>query len=87
MPVVNVHRYATSNTSGTIAVTGTLDISSGVIVELRNPPFNQTGVWTLFTFGSLVGSVSNITIDNQTTFTSGAPYLSGDGLSILITLS
>lgn len=85
MPVVNVHRYAPSNSSGTIAVSGTLDVSSGVTVEMRNPPFSSAGTWTLFTFGTLVGSVSNITIVNLT----GRPEsnLRVSGTSILIDLA
>lgn len=86
MPVVNVHRYAPSvSLNGTIVVSGTLDISAGVEVELNNPPFNATGTWTLFTFGTLVGSAGNITLVNNTAFTPS--NLRVDGNSILVDLA
>lgn len=87
MPVVNVHRYvvAGEQTGGTFVVTGQLDVTAGLTVEMRNPPFTAAGTWTIITFGSLVGTVGNIAIDNQTGFTAGAPYI--DGSSIKIALS
>jgi len=86
MPVVNVHRYviAGDQTGGTFVVTGPLDVTAGLVVEMRDPPFTAAGVWTIITFGSLVGTVGNITIDNQTGFTAGTPYLDGNAVKVVL---
>lgn len=86
MPVVNVHRYAPSvSLNGTIVVSGTLTIPpEGAVFEMHNPPFNATGTWTLFTFDTLSGDVADLSIDNQTGFTPGAPYLDGNTIKIVL---
>lgn len=86
MPVVNVHRYSPSaSLNGTVVVEGTLDISAGIIFEMNNPPYTSTGTWTLFTFGTLVGTVGNITLANNTAFTPSNLRVSGN--SILVDLA
>lgn len=86
MPVVNVHRYAPSvSLNGTVVVSGTLEIpAGGAVFEMRNPPFNATGTWTLFTFDTLVGDAADLSIDNQTGFTAGVPYLDGNSIKIVL---
>lgn len=86
MPVVNVHRYAPSvSLNGTVVVSGTLEIpAGGAVFEMHNPPFNAVGTWTLFTFDTLVGDVADLSIDNQTEFTAGTPYLDGNSIKIVL---
>jgi hypothetical protein len=86
MPVVNVHRFVVTptNTGGTIVAT-TLDLTNPLVFELRSSIFNAAGIWTLVTYGSVTnpGLLStNFTIDNQTGFTAGTPYLSGSSVKI-----
>ena len=86
MPVVNVHRYAPSaSLEGTVVVSGTLDIpAGGAVFEMHNPPYTSAGTWTLFTFDSLTGDVADLSIDNQTGFTVGAPYLDGNTIKVVL---
>lgn len=91
MPLVRTRRVILGavvpvRTGGTYEVVGDLDVSAGLVIELRSSIFNQTGIWTLVTWtGSLTGSIGNVTIDNQTGLTDSAPYV--DGKSIKIQLS
>lgn len=48
--------------NGVQYVDGTLDISTGVIIELDAALYASSGTYTLFTFTTFVGSVSNLTI-------------------------
>jgi autotransporter-associated beta strand protein len=67
---------------GTVAVATVLDVRAGLIIELRRPPFTYGGIWTLLTFQTLLGDVSDITIDNKTPFTAGTPYREGNAIKI-----
>ena len=54
---------------------GTLDLTNGLTIELTQDIFVNAGTWYLINYGTILGSVNNITINNSTTFTSGSPYI------------
>jgi hypothetical protein len=86
MPIVNVHRYvvAGDRVGGTVEIDD-LDLTNGLTVEMRNPPFNATGVWTIISYNTITGPVSNITIDASATgFTAGAPYLDSNTVKVVL---
>jgi hypothetical protein len=89
MPTIKVIRKTIGSSikiGGTFEVTGNINISSGLTIELNPSVFNSSGIWTLVTWtGALTGTASNITIVNNTGRTAGAVYL--DGNSFKITLS
>lgn len=78
MPVVNVHRYvvAGDQTGGTVEIE-TLDLTNGLTVEMRNPPFTTAGTWTIISYTTGVNvdasTVAAIVIVPPVGFTAGAP--------------
>jgi hypothetical protein len=85
MPIVNVHRYvvAGDRVGGTVEIDD-LDLTNGLTVEMRNPPFNTTGVWTIISFNTITGSVSSISIVPPSGFTAGTPYLDGNNVKVVL---
>ena len=93
MPLIFVQRYAPAGIAagtGTQTVSGTLDISGGVVIEFDPTVFTAAGTYTLFTYGTLVGSAAtNLTADLSSTSFSSAVFAdtgSSNG-SITVTLS
>jgi hypothetical protein len=93
MPIVRVHRNNTpENVGGTILVTNSpLDISSGVTVELRPSVFNRKGIWTLFSFPSIIPNQSGsyasyITLDTSglSGLSAGIPYRDGNKIKVVL---
>ena len=90
MPVVNVHRYviAGDKVGGTVQIE-TLDLTNGLTVEMRNPPFTSAGIWTIISYTTGVnvnsGTVAAITIVPPSGFTAGTPYLDGTTIKVVLT--
>lgn len=90
MPVVNVHRYviAGDRVGGTVEIE-TLDLTNGLTVEMRNPPFTSAGIWTIISYTNGVGvnsgTVAAITIVPPAGFTAGTPYLDGTTIKVVLT--
>jgi hypothetical protein len=86
MPVVNVHRYyePPAQSGGTLSVT-TFDLTNPFVFELKPGTFNAPGVWTLITFTTLTGSVSNLTLDASALgYVVGAPYQAGQSIKVVL---
>ena len=80
VPVVRV--------GGTFESETDVDVSAGnFVIELRNPPFNAPGVWTLLTWtGTLTGTANDVTIENYSGFAAPLhPYLDGKAFKIVLT--
>ena len=90
MPVVNVHRYviAGDRVGGTVEIE-TLNLTNGLTVEMRNPPFTSAGIWTIISYTTGVnvnsGTVAAITIVPPAGFTAGTPYLDGTTIKVVLT--
>ena len=72
---------------GTFEVTGNINISSGLIIQLNASIFNAAGVWTLVTWTvTLTGTAANITIDSSGLIglTAGVVYQEGNAFKILL---
>ena len=86
MPTIKVIRKVIApniKIGGTFEVTGNINISSGLTIELNPSVFNNSGIWTLVTWtGTLTGGVSNITIVNNTGRAAGAVYADGNAFKI-----
>ena len=89
MPVVNVHRYviAGDRVGGTVEIE-TLNLTNGLTVEMRNPPFTTAGIWTIISYTTGVnvnsGTVAAITIIPPAGFTAGTPYLDGNLIKVVL---
>ncbi len=89
MPLVFVQRYSPSAIpagSGTQAVTGTLTLGAPTVVEFDPSVFTAAGTYTIFTYGTLVGSVTSLVADLTGTSFSSAVF-ADTGSSITATLS
>lgn len=92
MPVVNVHRYviAGDRVGGTVEIE-TLNLTNGLTVEMRNPPFTSAGVWTIISYTTGVdvnsGTVAAITIIPPSGFTAGTPTLDSVNNKIKVVLT
>jgi hypothetical protein len=89
MPLVFVQRYAPAAIAAgtsTQAVTGTLTLGNPTYIEVDPSVFTVAGVYTIFTYGSLVGSVSSLQADLTGTVFSSAVF-ADTGTSITMTLS
>ncbi len=90
MPLVFVQRYAPAAAiaagTGTQAVTGTLTLGNPTIIEVDPSVFTGAGVYTIFTYGSLVGNFSYLQADLTGTAFSSAVF-ADTGTSITMTLS
>lgn len=64
MALVFVQRYAPATAgAATQYVTGTLDVSAGCIVEFDPTIFTVPGTYTIFSYGTLTGTVGNFSAD------------------------
>lgn len=71
---------------GTVEVTGDIDISNGLVIELNPSVFNAAGLWTLITWGgTLTGALSKISMINNTNFGANSLYLDGNAIKVLLT--
>lgn len=92
MPVVNVHRYVITGdqVGGTVEIDD-LDLTNGLTVEMRNPPFTSAGTWTIisYTTGTNVdsSSVAAINIVPPSSFTAGTPTLDSVNKKIKVVLT
>lgn len=89
MPLIYVQRYAPAGIAagtGTQTVTGTLTIANPTYVEFDPSVFTVPGTYTIFTYGTLVGSVSSLIADLTGTGFSSAVF-ADTGTSITVTLS
>jgi len=88
MPTIKVIRKFIAPSikiGGTFEVTGNINISSGLTIELNPSVFNSSGIWTLVTWtGTLTGTASNITIVNNTGRTAGTVYVDGNAFKIVL---
>ena len=88
MPTIKVIRKTIGSSikiGGTFEVTGNINISSGLTIELNPSVFNSSGIWTLVTWtGTLTGTAANITIVNNTGRTAGSVYLDGNAFKITL---
>lgn len=90
MPLVRTRRIILTvpipaRTGGTYEVVGDLNVSAGLIIELRSNIFNQAGAWTLVTWtGNLTGTIGNVTIDNQTGLTVSNLYIEGKSIKVVL---
>jgi len=88
MPTIKVIRKFIAPSikiGGTFEVTGNINISSGLTIELNSSVFNSAGIWTLVTWtGTLTGTVANITIVNNTSYTAGYIYADGNAFKIVL---
>jgi hypothetical protein len=92
MPVVNVHRYVITGdqVGGTVEIDD-LDLTNGLTVEMRNPPFSSAGTWTIIAYTTGVnvnsGTVAAITIVPPSGFTAGTPTLDAVNKKIKVVLT
>jgi hypothetical protein len=88
MPTIKVVRKTLGpnvKIGGTFEVTGNINISAGLTIELNPSVFNGAGLWTLITWtGTLTGTTSNITIVNNTSYTAGPVYMEGNAFKIAL---
>jgi hypothetical protein len=65
--------YATQ-TAGTFVVTGNVDVSAGLTIELNPSVFTNPGVWTLMSWGgTLTGSEADVSLVAGTGLTLNVP--------------
>jgi hypothetical protein len=80
--------FTTYKSGGTLQVTGNVDVSSGLEIELSALVFNARGVWTLITWsGSLTGSAANVTLVAGTGMTLNVPsrpFLDGNSFKVVL---
>jgi hypothetical protein len=90
MPLIFVQRYAPAAAiaagTGTQTVTGTLTLANPTVVEFDPSVFTVSGTYTIFTYGTLVGSVTDLQADLTGTSFSSAVF-ADTGSSITVTLS
>lgn len=83
MPVIRIANQNYTKIGGTFEVTGNINISGGLTIELNPSVFNSRGIWTLITWtGTLTGTTSNITLVNNTGFIASAVYQEGNTFKI-----
>jgi hypothetical protein len=78
--------FTTYKLGGTLDISGNINVSGGLQLELKSTPFNAPGIWTLVTWtGTLTGSAANVTLFNSTGLNCPSnPYQDGNSFKVVL---